>query len=126
MEKSISGKSFESCISLEEYPWVRDAMPVLWGIGNINWEHLMCRGVDEATTRIHYGCVKLQTFISTKNERVIYATPLDGASEESIQRVIKSIDNYIADLDVPKSCEVDPATGKYPVNISSDYDAGWF
>lgn len=125
MEKSISGKSYGSCISLEEYPWARDALPVLWGIGSIDWVHYVCRGVDEAITRIHNGRIKLQTFISTENERVIYAIPLDGANEESIQRVIKSIDNYVADLDVPRFCEIDPKTGKYPVEVDLDSNDFW-
>lgn len=102
------GKAFVSKLSLEEYPWVRDEMPRFDG----RWVHHICRGVDEMVIS---GEIVLQTFISTKNERVISVLPRGEVKGEILHRIINDVDNYVKDLDVSKSCEIDPKTGRSPV-----------
>lgn len=121
MESLNGGKAYRACISLEEYPWVRDKLPTLDTLVYGKWAYHICRGVDERIV----GKMVLQTFVSTENERVILVLPRREDDVELLQRVIDGVDKYVKGLDEPLSCLVDPKTGKYPVEVDLDSTDFW-
>lgn len=115
MQPTQSGKSFTLSLDLNEYPWARMMKPdisiLLWNMNQ--------NGAFELTYK---KSVVVQTFISTNNDRFIHVIPRTNATPEDIEQVFKYMEQYVESLNDPRSCEVDPHTGQYPVNIDNDND----
>lgn len=85
-------------ISLVEYPWVRDNMPVLWG-GFTGWSY----DGNTTTDRGKVGSARIQTFITTNNTRYI---GIFGGDDQDVARALSLVESYIARLNEPLCCTV--------------------
>lgn len=114
MQTSPSGKSFMLSIDLNDCPWAREMKP---HISILGW-HMNQNGAYELLYR---KTVAVQTFITTENERFVHVIPRMNASQEDIDQVFKYVSDYVESLNRPRSCEIDPATGKPPVENHDDW-----
>lgn len=115
MEKLNGGKAYMSLINLDDYPKAREQLPVLWGIIHTEW--LM----NEKFINIseYRKCVVLETFINTRNQRVIQVIPKALATPLDIANVVHAVDNYISRLHEQTPGSIDPKS-KYKLSDNDD------
>lgn len=121
MKPTANGKAYTLNVSLDDIPWARE-MPILNGVAFSGWSYNGGTCTDNA---IAAGVIRLTTFITCEKERFILVTPTTDATDDDIAKVINSVNKYAEALHDPRSCLVDPATGRYPKPVLSECDSDW-
>lgn len=111
----------ELALDLNEYPWLRGTEPVLTIVAP-QYVYNMSTARREAVIKDN---IKLMVFESTNNKFVVQIAASRCKDEMYRQAVIANLMQWAEDLNNPKSCIVDPATGYYPTVKSEYKDSDW-
>lgn len=118
MEKLNGGKAYLSLINLNGYPQAREQLPVLFGIIHTDWI------LDEKSINVaeYKKCVVLETFINTKNQRVIQVIPKALATAHDVANAVHAVDNYLYRLHEQTPGTINPRS-KYKLSDDENPDS---
>ena len=103
-------------VSLAECPWLRGTNVQLPGY--IFYKYIS--GQYGRDGQLHGG-VKIRCYEAVGNNYVVDLFYNESSDPVEVQRAKGALENFFSDLYTPRNCEVDPITGKPPVDEYTDF-----